>query len=911
MPNRKIQFLNDFFSSQLLEFYCSFLSKHNFNTNNDLKLCLNFLEKNFTLPCELFCLDVKTNKIEFSSVWQTEDNNKLLKELERFFIPPVYSFCFLGFEEYLFINTKKINTKDNLYLGILFNQGAIKDIINLFKTQFELFNRIFDIIDNPLFIVDTDNFNILHKNSAARNYLKARNQSRIILDEDVIAHIKEVQEFGNAKIYEINEIFNGKIIYFECEYKPISNLNMVFIQLRDISKQIIQEKEHSLHLNFLQNFLGDANIGFLIFNASGKLKKVNQKAKELLFIQKIDKNADINEIFEPFVDQMEEDEYSFLIQNSVNDGRVRVFYLNSSEYSLQITRKEIISGTSKNIALIIEDFSDFVFKNRTLEYENKFFSILSASSTELYSQKSLSAYSQNLIKILNKIYASFNFSYIFYDFNKKQLSYKLHQELHKKISGNVLSIDEVLAILMQKENQTIFEFTFYDIFPKLNKVDLMFLKSKYAFSSNFLHKNKSPYFNFFIFYKQDENPLIRNFLYSFYLLVKNALHNLIDKLIAVEEKKLAQKLSDAKSEYVSNISHEIKNPLSSLLGFAKILERNLKDQPKFKRQANIIKKSGEHIHQIIQDISDMTKIEANKLNVFIEKSSLNSLMDEIKDMYSNYFDENPNSKLELKIESPKREIEANTDPLRLKQIILNFISNALKYTDKGVIKVGLVEDDDWVEFYVSDTGKGIKKEDVASIFNRYERGNYQNDSTKEGVGIGLSISKEIAEKLGAKIKVDSELGKGSKFSIFVNKSEPTTIKDNLPLEKKLESKFILVLEDDENSCFFINYLFKSMDLNFTIVHNGIEGEAILKDKIPDIIFSDLWMPQKDGFDFIKDNNEMLKDTKTYVLTADTSPETKQKVLSLGVIDVIYKPVNPLRLKKVLRDNGILVKVGVK
>jgi len=297
--------------------------------------------------------------------------------------------------------------------------------------------------------------------------------------------------------------------------------------------------------------------------------------------------------------------------------------------------------------------------------------------------------------------------------------------------------------------------------------------------------------------------------------------------------------------------------------------------------------------------------------VFIEKSSLNSLMDEIKDMYSNYFDENPNSKLELKIESPKREIEANTDPLRLKQIILNFISNALKYTDKGVIKVGLVEDDDWVEFYVSDTGKGIKKEDVASIFNHYERGNYQNDSTKEGVGIGLSISKEIAEKLGAKIKVDSELGKGSKFSIFVNKSEPTTIKDNLPLEKKLESKFILVLEDDENSCFFINYLFKSMDLNFTIVHNGIEGEAILKDKIPDIIFSDLWMPQKDGFDFIKDNNEMLKDTKTYVLTADTSPETKQKVLSLGVIDVIYKPVNPLRLKKVLRDNGILVKVGVK
>lgn len=911
MPNSNIQELNEFFSGQLLEFYCSFLNKQNFGPNEDLKSYLNYLERNFALPCALFCLDFDSKKIEFSSVRQSPNNDILLNELKRFFITPVYPFCFVGLEERLYVYSKKLDSKENIYLGILFHRGAIKDIIDLYKTQFKLFNAFFDAIDSPLFIVDSRNYTVFHKNSAAENYLGERNQSRKILDEDIIEHIKEVQESGNPKIFKINEIFNGKIIYFECEYTPITNSNLVFTQFRDISKNIIQEKEHSLHLNFLQNFLGDANIGFLIFNANGKLKKINEKAKELLFIQKIENNTDIQQIFEPFKDQMEGDEYYLLVKDSVEDRRVRVFYLNSSEYSLQITRKVISSEKSKNIALIIEDFSDFVFKNRTLEYQNKFFNILSSSSTELYSQKSISDFSQILIKILNKIYATFNFSYIFYDCNEKKLSYKLQQELNKRLSEHVLCIDEVLPHLLQNVDQAIFEFTFSDLFPKLNKVELKYLKDRYLLSGNFLHKNNIPYFKFFILYKKDEIPLIHNFLYSFYLLIKNALYNLVDKLIVVEEKKLAEKLSDAKSEYVSNISHEIKNPLGSLLGIAKILEKNLSDNPRLKRQATIIKKSGEHIHQIIQDISDITKIEANKLNVFIGKSSLNSLIDEIKDMYSSYFDDNPDSKLELIIENAENEIVVDTDPLRLKQIVLNFISNALKYTDKGVIKVGVVEDNDWAEIYVSDTGKGIKKEDIASIFTRFERGNYQNDSTKEGIGLGLSISKEIAEKLGAKIKVDSEVGKGSKFSVLVKKSDKTTINTSLPSKTNQESKFILVLEDDENSCFFIDYLFKSMNLNYTIVHNGVEGEAIINEKMPDIIFTDLWMPQKDGIHFIEENQEMLKDTKIYVVTADTSPETKEKVLSLGVIDVIYKPINPLRLKKVLKENGILVKIGVK
>ena len=366
------------------------------------------------------------------------------------------------------------------------------------------------------------------------------------------------------------------------------------------------------------------------------------------------------------------------------------------------------------------------------------------------------------------------------------------------------------------------------------------------------------------------------------------------KLLKAKNK--AEESDRLKSAFLANTSHEIRTPMNAIVGFSKLMDaENLSAEKRKEYTKNIIEKAYQLL-QVINDIIDVSKIEANQLSINKSSFSLNNLMNEI---YVEFKNENKLSdKVEFKLNKEGKEPDKiKLDQNRLRQIINNLLSNAFKYTDEGVIEMGYkLNDNQTILFFVKDTGIGIEMEKQSFIFDSFRKSDNSTKRLYGGTGLGLSISKALVELMGGKIWVESKLNGGSEF-YFTLPYEPTNKTDNNnQSESKApylwENKKILIVEDDLLS---FDYLKEILKETRAIILHAKDGQCAIKhckeNNDIDLVLMDIQLPGLDGNTATKEIRKFNQEIPIIAQTAYAMKEEKNKILEAGCNDYVSKPIN--------------------
>lgn len=386
------------------------------------------------------------------------------------------------------------------------------------------------------------------------------------------------------------------------------------------------------------------------------------------------------------------------------------------------------------------------------------------------------------------------------------------------------------------------------------------------------------------------------------------------ELINAKEK--AEESDRLKSAFLSNMSHEIRTPMNSIIGFAELLSDPELFEKKRKKYLNYITSSGKSLLNLINDIIDVSKIEAGQLKIKKSEVKINSVLNELYASFNDTHKKQKGSDFDLRV---VKEADDNftiyTDPYRFRQILANLIGNAFKFTDKGFIEFGytLKEEKGEVEFYVKDTGVGIPQDKLQIIFDRFGQVEETYDKNQSGTGLGLAISKKLSEMLGGTMSVESIINEGSTFYLSIplkkgkgaNK-ETTSVQPETQKEKKAtgihdwSDKTILIAEDED-----INYMFLAEALNFTQAKviwakDGKETIKICKtDPKIDLILMDVKMPEMDGYEATKSIKQFRPDLPIIAQTAYAMAGEREKAFQAECDDFITKPIRPKKLLNTL------------
>jgi PAS domain S-box-containing protein len=370
---------------------------------------------------------------------------------------------------------------------------------------------------------------------------------------------------------------------------------------------------------------------------------------------------------------------------------------------------------------------------------------------------------------------------------------------------------------------------------------------------------------------------------------------------ALEKAKDSDRL---KSAFLANMSHEIRTPMNGIIGFAEMLQNNDLDEAKRSFYANIIMNSSRQLLSIINDVLDMSTIEAGLVEIKKSSVSINEMLKELHEFFLQKSDE---KQLKLNCElSLNDELSViNTDQTKVQQVLTNFISNAIKFTRKGSVTFGYTFKDNFLEFYVTDTGIGIDKKLHNEVFERFRQVNMEYTRETIGNGLGLSISKKLVELLGGKIWLESEPNKGSTFYFTLPYQHDVLdiIEDTIiPIIQKSmnEQITILLAEDEEYNRIFIEEILD--DKNFTILtaENGVEAIDIAKNH-PEIMFilMDIKMPIMNGIEALKIIREFNKAVPIIALTAFSMESDKNHLIKEGFDDYVAKPIVKKDLMRIL------------
>jgi len=371
-----------------------------------------------------------------------------------------------------------------------------------------------------------------------------------------------------------------------------------------------------------------------------------------------------------------------------------------------------------------------------------------------------------------------------------------------------------------------------------------------------------------------------------------ALINSNKELVNAKEK--AENADKLKTAFLSNMSHEIRTPMNSIIGLSQLIQRKELDKIKHDEYISTIISKGHLLLNIIDDILDIAKIEANELNINIDKCEVNTLLNDIYLTFENNL--KTDVKLNLEITNDISNLVINTDSLRLKQVLINLVENARKFTIKGTITIGCKINNNDIEFYVKDTGIGIPDDKQDIIFNRFRQ--IQETNTKEygGAGLGLTISKKIIELMYGDIWLSSELNKGSTFSFKI----PLNIVDasvnikekTYKYKKDWSNKTILLAEDEEFNFIILKDLFEETKINIIRAINGIEVIEILESNTDiDLILLDIQMPIMSGYEVCPIVKTKYKNIPVIAQTAYVMSEDKAKLKEMGCDNIITKPID--------------------
>ena len=365
----------------------------------------------------------------------------------------------------------------------------------------------------------------------------------------------------------------------------------------------------------------------------------------------------------------------------------------------------------------------------------------------------------------------------------------------------------------------------------------------------------------------------------------------------IKAKNKAEESDRLKSAFLANMSHEIRTPMNSILGFTDLLKTHDLSGKQQQEYIQIIKKGGDRLLSIINDIIDISKIESGQTEIFSSETDINEQLEFISDLFRPEVEEK-GIKLIVKKSLPDKDALVKTDREKIFAILTNLVKNAIKFTHKGYIEIGYVQKGNLLEFFVKDTGTGIRREQQDLIFERFRQGSESLSRSYEGTGLGLSISKAYVELLGGRIWVESEPGKGSVFYFTVPYNSET--KTNTTIEKvthhgsdihQINNLKILIAEDDECSRILIEKTIRIFCKLILKARTGTEAVAALRSN-PDIdlILMDVKMPEIDGYEAVRQIRMFNKDVIIIAQTAFALTGDREKALEAGCNDYISKPI---------------------
>ncbi len=375
----------------------------------------------------------------------------------------------------------------------------------------------------------------------------------------------------------------------------------------------------------------------------------------------------------------------------------------------------------------------------------------------------------------------------------------------------------------------------------------------------------------------------------------------------------ALEASKAKSAFMATMSHELRTPLNAIIGYSEMLQEDAKDEGREDMVADLQKiyTAGKHLLELINDILDISKIEAGKMEVFTEEFSVPDLIREIVDVVLPAVQKNNN---QLKVACDESIGTITSDVAKVRQSLINLLSNAAKFTQNGTISLAVerrqATNGSWISFIVQDTGIGMTEETISKLFRPFTQADNSTTRKYGGTGLGLAITKRFAQMMGGDITVESELNQGSTFRLYLpatvvpaepkKKEElpPVQLEDDQP---SLHQPVVLIIDDDPYVHDVMKRFLNKHGFAVKMAFNGLDGIRMAREIMPDAITLDVVMPGIDGWNVL---GILKADPKTssipiIMITIDGS---KEAGYALGVNDFLTKPINRNRLLKSLNQH---------
>lgn len=366
----------------------------------------------------------------------------------------------------------------------------------------------------------------------------------------------------------------------------------------------------------------------------------------------------------------------------------------------------------------------------------------------------------------------------------------------------------------------------------------------------------------------------------------------------IEAREEAREANRAKSAFLAKMSHELRTPLTSIIGYAEMLEEDTRElgEENLASDAGRIRESGNHLLELINEILDLSKVEAGKMDTFVEEILIEDMVEGVRHTAEPLADKNNN---ELVVEVDDETARMRSDRTKIRQCLINLLSNACNFTEDGRIDLRVSTDSDTVVFEVEDSGVGIPPEQQEAMFEAFEQAEVTTKREHEGTGLGLTITQKFVRMLGGSIDLESEEGKGTKFTLEfprgmegVERDTGESVEDTSSEEPSVtgEGNLVLAIDDDPDVLEIIERTLEDEDYEVLTVESGKRGIELARQYEPDVITLDVIMPEMDGWSVISQLNEdeELRDIPVVLLTVT---EDKELGYSLGVAEYVNKPID--------------------